>query len=439
MMIDFINRKLLDMYRETGTISNWGYEDWLEKKVELNDLLLNGEPKVSFEIDTVKSDDSIEKEIEDLMYDLYAQFAVREDIRMYMMKFIYHCISGESKAKLVKNNRAIKKIEGEYGTYQKGMKLTKIFGKEFRHLIHEKAVTEFLKKYSMIIQGARMKDTVYISTLPEDIVTMSDNTNGWSSCMSTDSEYLYRMGVVEYMQSPRVAIAYTKSRTELAPGVDNKKWRAIIMLNSAYEYESDKPYMTLNIKKPYPFEGEGILDELEKYLIENMGLKVVDNQYYSQNIYVRHEQFHQAYVDSTYRNICFELEDTVHMLDYSLSYECPFCGERGVCSCLEDVVYCSMCDEYHHHDNMIYVEGYEYVCEDCFNDYFFWCVECGEATHQDDLVDVEGSETVCHWCADEYFEECSECGEMVRSEEVHDGVCEFCEEETIRKRQREVV
>src|SRR6056297_2592872 len=54
MMIDFINRKLLDMYRMIDQISNWGYEDWLEKKEGLNKLLLGGESKISFVVSTSK-------------------------------------------------------------------------------------------------------------------------------------------------------------------------------------------------------------------------------------------------------------------------------------------------------------------------------------------------------------------------------------------------
>lgn len=437
MMIDFINRKLLDIYREVNIKSDWSYDDWLERKMELNDLIMNGKSKVSFDIDVVKNNETVKKEIEDMMFALDYNYGLRNDLKTYMSNFIYNCLGNESIAEAIKNNRATKKIVGKSEEYQKGMKLTKIFIKEFSTIIHEELLKDFQKKYSMIIQGVHIKDTVYISTLPEDIITMSDNTNSWSSCMSTDSSYTYRMGVVEYMQSPRVAIAYTKSRTELAPGVDNKKWRALIMVNKAYSYNSidDKDYMTLNIKKPYPYNSQATVEKLKDFLIASIDLPVIDDEQYGNDIGVLHEDFYQAYVDSTYENICFLLEDkgVVNMLNYDLGYECPFCGYSGTCGCLDDLNHCSQCGNFVNDDDSMYIEGYDFVCRDCFEEDFFFCSDCEEGTHLDDGVETADGRLICGWCAERDYVTCEDCGDVIPEYEAVNGLCSICEENRIRE------
>ncbi len=249
--------------------------------------------------------------------------------------------------------------------------------------------------------------------------------------MSTDSQYLYRMGIVEYMQSSKVAIAYTKSRTELAPGVDNKKWRSLIMLSEGYKHDDKQTYMVIEVKKPYPYKSQQIIGAINNYFNENIEHSVTSSDDYEKSIHTRYHGFKQAYVDETYTTIHFKAfgDSMLELVTEGAYYNCPFCGSSDVCSCLDSVTECAICGEFHHDDQMIYVDGYDYVCEGCFDADFGYCSECGEAVEYDALVIVDDYDDVCDYCAEMYYERCKECGDLVHEDEIDGGVCDYCERE----------
>jgi hypothetical protein len=139
-MIDFINRKLLDIYRETYEVSDWTYDDWLDKKTLINDVLMDGQSKISFEVDANKNSTEIISEISDLMLNLNYRFLLSKEVRRYMHQFIVKCLPKGEEAITIEKNKVIEKIKGRNNTYQKGMRLTKVFKREFSQLVADEVV-----------------------------------------------------------------------------------------------------------------------------------------------------------------------------------------------------------------------------------------------------------------------------------------------------------
>ena len=83
------------------------------------------------------------------------------------------------------------------------------------------------------------KASFVLSIHPLDFMTMSDNNNGWQSCMSWQDEGCYCMGTVEMMNSPYVVVAYLKAKNDMPIGShysgytwNNKKWRELFIITN---------------------------------------------------------------------------------------------------------------------------------------------------------------------------------------------------------------
>ena len=98
----------------------------------------------------------------------------------------------------------------------------------------------------------------------------------------------------------------------------------------------------------------------------------------------------------------------------------------------ENICYCSKCgceiniDE----DGYYYDEDRdEYICDDCFDDYYIKCNDCGEVVDKEDayyITDI--GEYVCENCIDNYAQ-CEDCGDYVsdwRYVNNYGNVCENC-------------
>lgn len=59
------------------------------------------------------------------------------------------------------------------------------------------------------------------------------------------------------------------------------------------------------------------------------------------------------------------------------------------------------------------VDG-EYVCQDCFDEYYFYCEDCGRIEELDYGYWIEGDEKmICSDCADNNYHTCEDCGRLV--------------------------
>lgn len=96
----------------------------------------------------------------------------------------------------------------------------------------------FRLAHSLCLNQKKLEGELCLSIHPLDYMTMSDNANGWSSCMSWVNEGEYRAGTVEMMNSPMVIVAYLAG-DKIYHGEENaedfvwnsKKWRELFVIN----------------------------------------------------------------------------------------------------------------------------------------------------------------------------------------------------------------
>lgn len=382
--MELIKNILEQMYPEARYLSDKDYErlyaNWLETKEDLKDTIFGGKNKVSFNISYKLSKEEI--------YDTYINFVG------YYCNSAFHKLlrllekKGYDVADVISCNIMPLSFDYSKVKYQKGMKITKVFKKIITQHWNKEIAELSVQKYSNVIQNTNLNETVFISTLPEDILTMSYNTNGWSSCMSPTSDTTYKFGMLEYLESGGIAIAYTKSSMDLKDGVDNKKWRSLI------EFNTRGNYIQVSIQKSYPTKRDKAVLAIQHFLTElNGGVE-------DESFYVEPPDYKFAYRDAS--ALEFKLNNNVpYDLSSNGDYYCPFCDAEEKCSCMssDNLVECDFCGRIEENEEMRHVFG-NTVCETCFDDYFFVCDNCGEVFERDDLI----SDGPYDYCPDCYAE-----------------------------------
>ena len=102
---------------------------------------------------------------------------------------------------------------------------------------------------------------------------------------------------------------------------------------------------------------------------------------------------------------------------------------------LEHFSFCACCDEPHAIEDMEYIDGYGYVCQDCIDEVCFQCDDCGEYVVNDEHNQVTGERGevrhVCDNCLENSYFWCDGCGSYHPESEMHwdsDVDCYYCEE-----------
>lgn len=101
--------------------------------------------------------------------------------------------------------------------------------------------------------------------------------------------------------------------------------------------------------------------------------------------------------------------------------------------CSDCVTYCDYHDQYElASDNLTYIDGYGYVCEDGLEyGNFFYCEQCGQWYwhHNERCTEVEG-DTLCESCTESYATQCECCGEYFYTDNMicidYEYYCEDC-------------
>ena len=139
-----------------------------------------------------------------------------------------------------------------------GMRTSKALIKLAKYLDFSKEeIEKFRIAHSMVLNGAGARTVLCLSIHPMDFITMSDNANDWSSCMSWSHNGCYRMGTVEMMNSPIVLVAYLKSATR------NLTWGSEYSWNSKTFRQLF--YLTPDFLlggKSYPYFDKGLSDKI---------------------------------------------------------------------------------------------------------------------------------------------------------------------------------
>lgn len=280
--------------------------------------------------------------------------------------------------------------------FTKGTKTIKIIAKIAKSLKigiepDENGISDleyFRRRHSLALNTKKLFGNLCLSIHPLDYMTMSDNSNGWSSCMSWEEAGEYRMGTVEMMNSHRVVVAYLASEDETLPiggyNWNSKKWRSLFIVD---------PNFIANVKA-YPYENENLTKEVMKKLAELAGWAPQEPDEYS----VYNESDEESYINDKLIKLYFNTDkmyndfgSTTSFLlinpeysnselintDYNYSgiAECMACG--GINVSREDTLLCDNCDP---------------------SDY---CMHCGERVDEDELIMLGDGTEVCSYCYDE--------------------------------------
>ena len=100
---------------------------------------------------------------------------------------------------------------GKKYTMAKGGSIQKFLGKIVKATENEDLWAQYEQiriDISKISNQKRLKGILHLSINPMAYVTMSDNTTGWSSCMSWANCGCYRQGTVEMLNSENVFLYY---------------------------------------------------------------------------------------------------------------------------------------------------------------------------------------------------------------------------------------
>lgn len=308
-----------------------------------------------------------------------------------------------------KDGKVIKVPEGA-----KVMKVLQKIAKEFDLPDFE----IFRNHISRITEIRKSKIKFTLSIHPLDYMTMSDNANGWESCMNwTQGPGSYRAGTIEMMNSPLVVVAYITTKPYYPANTSiewtSKSWRELIIVHPN----------TICSVKSYPYYNISF----DKALVNWLADLVEEKTEWRYNRKKPQESLEscsyiEAWQDKENENNCFTLNfETNEMyndfgntdnygifsinppdnkyhtftINYSGLMTCMCCGEDGywsddteavTCEDCDPPSYCYCCGERININDAIEVDG-EWVCEDCYND-LHKCMCCEDAHFDEDFTTV---------------------------------------------------
>lgn len=286
------------------------------------------------------------------------------------------------------------------------MRYTKALAKFIEYYdLHDfkKKFEEYRIRHSMLLASFKVKGVLCLSIHPLDFITMSDNANSWTSCMSWVDKGCYRAGTVEMMNSKYAIVAYLKTDSKVYNFKEDTR-------SEDYQWNS-KQYRQLFFVgedfllagKSYPYSSREITNSifnLLKELAEN-------NCEYHYNYEDTYEWFDwdTKFITNTMYNDILNDNDRVYPIAYN------FCDADCLEYNLSGEAPCLVCGDLH-----MLVEDYYYELDDgaetCYNSRFkhteaVYCRDCGKiihcshcgsaATESNSLALVDG-EAVCKDC-----------------------------------------
>ena len=306
-----------------------------------------------------------------------------------------------------KDNKVIKVPEGA-----KVMKVLQKIAKEFDLPDFE----IFRNHISRITEIRKSKIKFTLSIHPLDYMTMSDNANGWESCMNwTQGPGSYRAGTIEMMNSPVVVVAYITTKPYYPANTSiewtSKSWRELIIVhpNTICSVKS-YPYYNISFDKALVNWLADLVEEKTEWrynrkkpqesLESCSDIKAWQDKEDKDNYFLLHFETNEMYNDfgntDNYGIFSINPPDNKYhtsTINYSGLMTCMCCGENCgwydnteavICEDCEPSIYCYCCGERVNANDAIEVDG-EWVCEDCYND-LHRCMCCEDAHFEDDLT-----------------------------------------------------
>lgn len=288
-------------------------------------------------------------------------------------------------------------INGTPIVVQNGCKPIKVLAK-IAELAGLEGFEEFRIAHSNILGKRKTTGTLCLSIHPLDYLTMSDNENGWDSCMNWRNAGCWRIGTVEMMNSPAVVVAYLKSHKEMRffdYEWNSKKWRNLFIV--------DKNFIA-GIKG-YPYQ-DTYLDETCIDMLMDLAEKNLGYSYCHDIV----EHYFDGECDTIEfpeleRKIDFEFStqwmyndfgnsNTSHLVVAPNTYDVVF-HYSGLPECM----YCgSILDNYENYDEDT---TSHVICSDCMH--FIECDNCGSSIPEDEVQELDG-QIFCQDCYDDRAE-----------------------------------
>ena len=248
--------------------------------------------------------------------------------------------------------------------------------------------------HSQFLNTSSLKGRLCFSIHPLDYLTMSDNANDWTSCMSWQDTGCYRSGTVEMMNSPYAVVVYLEAsdrkyymNSDFA--WNSKKWRTLcLMAEPGVISVKSYPYYHKEINE-FSVKYLANLDKENKYLdpvtfvpyrteyINNAAIRISPHALRMYNDFSTTTHF--IALKEEYSN-----GEHVFSFNYSGKSECMTCGDLYTeldtlmfsceenLSCMrcagldENYVYCEGCGEIRHVDDSYWIGDTPY-CYDCFS------------------------------------------------------------------------
>ena len=274
----------------------------------------------------------------------------------------------------------------------------------------------FRNHISRITEIRKSKIKFTLSIHPLDYMTMSDNANGWESCMNwTQGPGSYRAGTIEMMNSPVVVVAYITTKPYYPANTSiewtSKSWRELIIVhpNTICSVKS-YPYYNISFDKALVNWLADLVEEKTEWrynrkkpqesLESRSYIEAWQDKEDKDNHFLLHFETNEMYNDfgntDNYGIFSINPPDNKYhtsTINYSGLMTCMCCGENCgwydnteavICEDCEPSIYCYCCGERVNANDAIEVDG-EWVCEDCYND-LHRCMCCEDAHFEDDLT-----------------------------------------------------
>lgn len=245
----------------------------------------------------------------------------------------------------------------------------------------------------------QVNKTVYLSVSPYDFTRMSVG-NSWDSCHYPTNGY--GSGALSYAMDELTMICYE----EASNGVE--------LVNRRVAWFGDNELMFGRL-----YGGDSMNSIIEKAVADIFGESSLTERSPSLFPYdtTKNSNHYQDYASHNTRRYCYDSLPWLFDCNMTVGAKafCVNCGTSdhnldGVtCSHCTNLRECEHCGDEHSEDDMYYVDGYGWVCDDCA----FVCSHCGNAHLVRDSVDSEDG-LICEGCYGDHYVTCDRCGCVMR-------------------------
>lgn len=336
-------------------------------------------------------------------------------------------------------------------------------------------------KYADSLSPLKIRRHTILSINPLDYLTMSFG-NSWASCHTIDKdnkrgmpnsyEGQYSSGTMSYMLDRVSMVFYTVDSS-----YDGEEyWNEPKINRQMFHYGEEKLIQGRLYPQNNDYEGEdytpnrNIVQKIIADIYEFPNLWTVKKGTEASCEYVctdgthypdyRHFQKcsisrqkgseNEKCITVGARPICVEcgcshdINESINCCNIPGGYVCADCG--CVIDCEDNAIYidgeyfcrdccswCEICDEYHRSESHYIQRDNLYVCDDCFETYYYVCEDCGDYVHRDDAYYVkDGDYYICQDCYEESYAVCPECGEIYHTDDAEEyqdeWICRNCYE-----------